>query len=299
VTALRWAALLRQLGFAPFVATSWTGRPARALLALHAQKSAAAVSAFAAAHPDRPIVVLLAGTDIYPEFRPDAATRRCLGQATRIVALQPEARSVLPPTLAAKVRVIPQSATAVPAARPAQGLRACVLAHLRPVKDPLLPARAVALLPPDFDVQVTLAGRALAPELAAAATAARGPRFRWLGELPRRAARELLAQSHLCLVPSLGEGGANVVSEAIAAGTPVLASAIPGNTGLLGSDWPGLFPPGDAAALAELLRRAAVSPAFLADLRARTAALQPMVAPAREREALRQLLAECSISANL
>ena len=57
------------------------------------------------------------------------------------------------------------------------------------------------------------------------------------------------------VISSLMEGGANVVSEACVAGLPVIASDIPGNTGLLGQDYPGLFPAGDTAALAKLMAR--------------------------------------------
>jgi hypothetical protein len=51
------------------------------------------------------------------------------------------------------------------------------------------------------------------------------------------------------------EGGANVIIEAVCAGVPVLASDIGGNRGMLGDDYAGYFPPGDAAALAQLIDR--------------------------------------------
>lgn len=292
-TALRWAGLLRQLGLRPFVATGWDGRAARALVAVHAQKSAPAVLAFAARRPHRRIAVLLAGTDVYPEFRPDEAMAQCLAAAHVLVALQPRTIELLPPPLRSRSMVILQSARPVPGPRPAWTgsgpFAVCVLAHLRPVKDPLLPFEAARLAPAAARLRVSLAGRALDPQLAARAAAEQGPDRRWVGERTRRQARELLRDSHVCVVPSRGEGGANVVSEAIAAGTPVLASAIPGNTGLLGDDWPGLFPAGDAAALAALLTRAATDAAFYGELLARTVALQPSVDPRRERAALQQL----------
>ena len=114
VTALRWAGLLRQLGWQPRVVTQWDGRPARALLAVHARKSAHAVAAFAAQHPDRPIAVLLAGTDIYPTLSADPALHQTLACAHVLLALQPNAKQALPMALQAKVRVVPQSATAPP-----------------------------------------------------------------------------------------------------------------------------------------------------------------------------------------
>lgn len=295
-TALRWAALLRRLGVAVRIAETWQGEPCDLLVAVHAVKSAPSVLAAAAAMPQLRIVVLLAGTDVYPHFEPLPETLAALQRADALVVLQHHGAASLPPALRGKVRTIVQSANALPAARGAT-FRACVLAHLRPVKDPLLPLQALAHVPRSVALELVLAGRALTAELADAvrAAVAAEPRARWLGELPRRAARALLGTSHVCIVPSAAEGGANVVSEAIAAGTPVLASAIPGNLGLLGDDWPGTFPVGDAPALGRLLARAASDPAFLQDLQARTRALLPIVDPARELAAWRQLLADLRI----
>jgi glycosyltransferase involved in cell wall biosynthesis len=55
------------------------------------------------------------------------------------------------------------------------------------------------------------------------------------------------------------EGGANVIIEAVTSGVPVLASDISGNRGMLGEDYAGFFPPGDAAALARLIDRIAAT----------------------------------------
>lgn len=290
-TALRWAALLRRLHATVRVVERWQGEPCDLLVAVHVVKTAASVLAAAAALPKLRVAVLLAGTDVYPAFRPTTESLAVLDRADTLVALQPHGVDTLPHALRGKVRTIVQSATGLPAAR-STTFRACVLAHLRPVKAPLLPLQALATLPADLPIELVLAGRALTPELATAVTGllAKEPRARWVGELRRRDALALLASSHVCIVPSLAEGGANVVSEAIAAGTPVLASAIPGNLGLLGADWPATFPPGDAAAAGRLLQRAASDAPFYAELRRRTAGLQPMVAPSRELAAWRHVL---------
>jgi putative glycosyltransferase (TIGR04348 family) len=293
VTALRIAALLRTLAVRARVVERWQGEPCELLVAVHAAKSAATALAAAKALPGLRLVVVLAGTDIYPRFEPDADTLAVLARADALVALQRHAVQLLPADLHGKVRTIEQSATAIVTPR-APTFRACVLAHLRAVKEPLLPLQALAHVDRRVPLEVHLAGRALTPELADAVRAATAaePRARWLGELSRRAARELLASSHVCIVPSSSEGGANVVSEAIAAATPVLCSAIPGNLGLLGDDWPASFPVGDARTLGALLQRAATEGTFLAELRRRTVALQPRFAPAREAAAWSQLLRE-------
>jgi hypothetical protein len=67
--------------------------------------------------------------------------------------------------------------------------------------------------------------------------------------------------------------------------------------GVLGADYPGFYPVGDEAALAALLLRLEEDPAFEAELRARIATLRPLVAPEREEEAWRSLLAELRSSA--
>jgi len=49
----------------------------------------------------------------------------------------------------------------------------------------------------------------------------------------------------ICLVTPQLEGGANVISEALALGVPVLSSCIGGSLGLLGADYAGYFRAGD------------------------------------------------------
>jgi len=86
------------------------------------------------------------------------------------------------------------------------------------------------------------------------------------------------------------EGGANVVIEALRSHTPVLASRIDGNVGLLGADYDGCFEPGDATALAALMLRFIAEPAFAAHLAAQCALREPRFRPAVERAAVRALL---------
>ena len=84
------------------------------------------------------------------------------------------------------------------------------------------------------------------------------------------------------VISSRMEGGANVVSEAIRIGVPVLASRIPGNVGLLGADYPGYFALENERALAALMRRVAGDAGFYRELKRRVAALRPGVAPENE-----------------
>jgi glycosyltransferase involved in cell wall biosynthesis len=83
-----------------------------------------------------------------------------------------------------------------------------------------------------------------------------------------------------------------VISEAVVAGVPVLASRIDGSVGLLGRDYSGYFPVGDDAALAGLLRRIETDPEFLMHLQRAIARRAPLFRPAREKAAWRKLIRE-------
>jgi putative glycosyltransferase (TIGR04348 family) len=296
VTALRWARHLRKLGHRVAVREQYGGERCDVLVALHARRSAAAVEAYRGAHPEGPVVVALTGTDLYEDIRTDPAARRSLELSSRLVLLQPLGVEELPQGLRDKARVIYQSAEAPrPAPRRRAGLfEVCVLGHLRPVKDPFRTARASRLLPPSSRIRVLHVGAALSADMAeqAAAEAAENPRYRWLGDLPRPHALRTLARCRLLALTSQLEGGANVVSEAIAAGVPVLSSHIAGSVGILGADYPGYFPVGDTEALAALLSRAETDARFYGTLKGRCRRLRPLVRPGRERAGWRALLRE-------
>ncbi len=83
-----------------------------------------------------------------------------------------------------------------------------------------------------------------------------------------------------------------MLSEAIAASVPIIASRIDGNVGILGTDYPGYFDVGDTGQLARLLIRAETSPAFLAELRWWINRRALLVDPAGEEQAWSDLIDE-------
>jgi len=276
------------------VARGWEqGQPAPDLMiALHARRSAAALAAFAEAHPDRPSVLALTGTDLYRDIRDDAAARASLAHATALVLLQPQGLDELAPAEGAKARVIYQSAPPMRPARARAGsCDVAMIGHLREEKDPLTFMRASRLVTAP-GVRLLHVGGALDPALGQAARETRleEPRYRWLGALPHMAARRRLARCRAMAICSRMEGGANVIIEAVTSGVPVLASDIGGNRGMLGEDYAGLFPLGDAAALARLIDRVAIDVRFRERLLRQCAARRPLFAPARERAALLDLV---------
>jgi glycosyltransferase involved in cell wall biosynthesis len=87
------------------------------------------------------------------------------------------------------------------------------------------------------------------------------------------------------------EGGAHVVIEAVRSGTPVLASRIDGNVGLLGMDYGGYFPAGDDGALTTLLQRCRDGPDMLSGLRAQCDSRAALFAPEIEAATVRGIMA--------
>jgi putative glycosyltransferase (TIGR04348 family) len=295
VAALRWAGILRGLGHRVRIARVHDG-DADLMVAVHAWRSAAAIERFKQAFPGRPLVVQLSGTDIYDYITSDPVpTLRSMELADRLVALNDLAWRVVPRRLRGRLCVIHQSAQPLSAPRKPsrRGVVVSVIGHLRDVKDPLRAAEAVRLLPADSRVRVEQVGRAYSADWATRAEAemAANPRYRWRDDVPASAVRRLLARSHAMAITSLSEGGANVVSEAVVAGVPVLASRVDGNVGLLGADYAGYFPVGDTEALARLMRRVECEPRFVARLTQAMRRRAPLFRPAREIAAWRRLLA--------
>jgi putative glycosyltransferase (TIGR04348 family) len=294
-TAARWQRFLARE--APVqTLLSWQGEPADVLIALHARRSADAIARFRAAHPARPLAVVLTGTDLYRDLAGgDPTAAHSLKCASHVVVLQPRALQQLPDAVQVKARVILQSATRLVRRDKALSHIDFVAAgHLRDEKDPLTLMAAARLLAQQPGLRITHVGRALDPALGdAAQRAAREcPAYRWLGGLSAAATRRWIARSRALVHTSRMEGGANVVIEALRSDVPVLASRIEGNVGLLGEHYDGYFPLGDAGALAALMLRFSHDAAFAAHLAAQCAALQPQFAPAAEAAAVRRLLAD-------
>ncbi len=266
VTALRWARILKNLGHRVTIAQHYDETSYDLMVALHARRSFAAIARFHHLYPQRPLLVALTGTDLYGDIHTSAEAQCSLDLATTLLLLQPQGIAELPEPVRSKARVIYQSVSAPPCLPPKaqRTFDVCVLGHLRDVKDPFRTAMAARLLPATSQIRVLHVGKALSAAMEAQAQAemAGNRRYHWLGEKPRWQALRVLARSHILALSSYSEGGANVISEALALQVPIVASRIAGSIGLLGEDYPGYFPVEDTAALAHLLTRAETDTAF-------------------------------------
>ena len=298
-TALRWSRFLKDTCNVA-IATEWTpsnkDSAPDALVALHARRSADAIIRFAAHYPGRPLILVLTGTDLYRDIAIDTSSQQALEVASHLVVLQQEGIAALPEALRAKCRVIFQSATTL---RPGVPNRTrfdiVVVGHMRAEKDPLTAMRALELVPGGLPVRLIHIGNALEEKYlhAARELMARNANYKWLGGLARGAARQRIKRARAMVISSLIEGGANVVIEAMTSGVPVLASAISGNIGMLGRDYAGYFPAGDAEALAALIARSRDDADFLAHLGRQCARRAPLFSPAREKREVIKLISSC------
>ena len=296
-TAVRWACFLRAAGHRVEVEETWNGGETDLMIALHARRSHASISAFADAYPELPLVVVLTGTDLYRDIHTDENARDSLELATRLVVLQEAGLDELEKNHRQKTRVIYQSAEpSAPFPPDERFFDVCVVGNLREEKDPFRAALASRLLPPDSRIRISHAGRAqderFEKEVRTHMDAS--SRYRWLGELPHAEVRSLLSRTRLMVQSSVMEGGANSICEALAAGVPVVGSHIPGNVGMLGEDYPGYYPPGDTEALASLLEKAERDEGFYGSLKVACEARRCLVSPERERGALEALVTEVS-----
>jgi putative glycosyltransferase (TIGR04348 family) len=292
-TAARWAQFLRRMGHRVRIVTEWRGGGDDLLLALHAYKSYPSISRFHEQRPAASLVVALTGTDLYRDVAKHTEARQSLGLATRLAVLQEEGLRELSPYLRQKSRVVYQSSDVKLRHAPEKSrFRIAVIGHLREEKDPFRAVMALRRAGRDAPIEVVQIGGALSRDMRERARAWQRleTRYRWVGSVTHRSAMRWLASSHVLVVSSVMEGGANVICEAARIGVPVLASRIPGNIGMLGRGYRGYFPLSDDKALARLIERCRTDKPFYASLRQTVAARRALFSPQAERAALKRLL---------
>ena len=296
ITALRWARILRKLGNTVRIITEYHKQIMDLLIVLHAWKSYSSIENFKKKHPDLPLIVALVGTDIYRDIHKNTQVWDGLKRANRLIVLQPLGIKEIPPYLHNRTRVIYQSNTVKSSSgsKNTGKFKVCVIGHLREVKDPLRTAHAARILPSHSKIEIIHVGAALDKHMESIACAEvnSNPRYSWIGEISRSKALRILAGSKLLVHTSKMEGGANVISESISLGVPVISTEIPGSVGILGASYPGYFEVGDTKALAGMMEKTEIDKSFYQLLYNRCKSLQPLFQPEREAETWSSLLSE-------
>jgi glycosyltransferase involved in cell wall biosynthesis len=324
-TAQRYAQMLRGSGLgATIIAPEQSadaclpGGARTVAIALNAARSAQQIAQFVA--HGIPTMVVLTGTDLYGALAPSAKgseryaqAEQALLQATLILTLQAQAQAEVIrrwPALAARTHCLLQTTALRPTVAPrvaanSKTIRFLIAAHIRPEKDPLTAFLAFhrafpegwGVLPGGRRVPVRLIhvgghrDKALADELIRLGS--RHPGILLEGPLTHAQTLRLMSHVHAMIQPSISEGGALVVPEAVASRLPLIASDIPAHLGQLGADYPGFFPVGDVDALASVLQRFVSDPEFQQALVDSTVSLASTLAsPARERSELVKLVRE-------
>jgi putative glycosyltransferase (TIGR04348 family) len=271
------------------------------MIALHARRSAGAIARFS--KTGQRIALVLTGTDLYRDIHSHDDAKQSLALADFLVVLNEQGVRALPSEYWEKTRVIFQSAGRLvrsPRTISPTGARYFNLAlvgHLRAEKDPLTALTAMELLaarsvsrPHCRLIHVGGAkDEALARQFNERAHTL-GHRIVLKGSLDHCATRQVIKRCDLLVLPSIMEGGANVLIEAVTSGVPVLASAISGSIGMLGENYQGYFPVGDASALAALISRCRDDFRFLELLRDQCETRARLFLPEGERRAVNALV---------
>jgi putative glycosyltransferase (TIGR04348 family) len=297
-TAWRWSRFLSKK-YKVTLADEWDGCACNVMIALHARRSASSISAFAAQCPEQPLIVVLTGTDLYRDIFYDNSAKHSLKVATRLIVLQPAGLALLDEKLQRKTQVVYQSAPSLKIISHIVKVRAkyfdvVMIGHLREEKDPATYMHAVQFLKSNR-VRMTHIGGVLDAELGVLAekTQLGYQQYLWLGNRPHAETRQRLKRSHLMVITSRMEGGANVIIEAVTSGVAILASDISGNRGMLGDDYAGYFPVGDSVKLAQLIDQAASDENFYSQLQKQCAERASLFSPVRESETLLKIVAGC------
>ena len=286
ITAKRIAKLLTQAGHSAQAINTDMPPPADAMIALHATKTLASSKRFKVHSPKGKLIIYLTGTDLYKEqANNNPEFKEALILADALVVGQRASLASIPSEFKSKSHFVPASVL-LPSlkkvsAPPSPSL--ALIGHLRPVKNPFLMNLALEQLSAITLNAFTL-GAALEPSMLAEAERWQqaDSRFHWLNDIPYSEALSWIEQVDFTLNTSHSEGGSNAVAESIVLGTPVLASKIEGNVGMLGDDYLGYFEPNNANSLAKLIRRAITDHDFHEALLEQTLDLQQNFLPEKE-----------------
>lgn len=264
----------------------YRGEPADVMVALNARKSAKAIARFRYLHPDSKLIVVLTGTDInHPDAEIESSpTWRSMEISDVLVLLHDASQAAVPQQFQHKCSTIYPSVT-LPSKiehTPRHDDFTIVMAgNMREEKNPELAIKASAKLPDGLKIHV----------YGEFDEAGSDPIIKH-GVVAHGEVLTVMSEAHVLLNTSVHEGGANAICEAITMGLPVIASKIRGNIGMLGDDYLGFFPSGDARALVEILLRSSSDKAFYSTLKSQLVGRAPLFTYAAESKAWSALVSE-------
>ncbi len=299
-TAVRWRNILQELGHKVTVSKEYAEEDVDLMLALHAWRSARSIQLFAEKFPTRPLIVALTGTDVYRFLNTHHQdTLRSIDYADRLVGLHSYITRSLPQKYHDKIRIIYQSTETklIRKTKFSHNFEVCVAGHLRDEKDSLRPAYAARSLPVRSRIQVSHFGKAHTQKWGhdARLEMARNKRYQWYGEVSQSLLQMKFSQADLLILPSRMEGGANIISEAIVAGLPVIASSIDGSIGLLGENFVGYFEAGNTKQAKQVLLRCERDVKFYQTLIHQCELRRYLFNPIRERSSWSRLIEELQV----
>jgi len=294
VTASRWARLLEELGHEVLLSNDYIDEQLDIAVRLHVFKTAEIEKRIRSRSPNTKIAVALTGTDIRGATELKIKAFETLESADAIICLNSNTHSNLPKEIKDRAFFVPQSAAVASKPAPSNSDEFCVLVagHLRHEKDPLRTALASQLLPKSSRIVVKHFGRALDDSLGQQAfeETKSNPRYEWFAEVSHERLLEELAAADLVVHSSRIDEGPSLVSEAIAAGRPLLISNIPGLVSVLGDEYPGIFEVEDTKKLASLLVKAEEDRPWLRSLRTHILKLQESLSQEAEKSAWQNVL---------
>ncbi len=292
-TAKRYRQLLKT-HFRVRLLAEWDGSKSdNLMLALHARRSYDSIAAWHAVHGANGLVVVLTGTDLYRDIQFDPQAQHSLELAAHLIVLQELGLNELPANFRSKTSVVLQSTTPrVTLLKTPRCVRAVMVGHLRAEKSPQTLFEAATYLEGHHGIDIQHIGAEHDLKLAQMAhqTAALYPHYQFSGAFNHSTTRRQIQRAHVLVHTSVMEGGAHVLMEAICSGVPVIASRIAGNIGMLGEDYAGLFPVGDAKALANMLVRFRQDVEFVQLLKKQCFIRAPLFSAEHERQGLLTIL---------